>query len=47
MVRKKATIVASLSVSVLGVMSVLPWGALKNVTLFGENIFGILNYTAP
>lgn len=46
MVRKKATIVASLSVSVLGVMSVLSWGALKNITLFGENIFGILNYTS-
>ncbi len=46
MVRKKATIVASLSVSVLGILSVMSWGALKNVTLFGENIFEILNYTS-
>lgn len=46
MIRKKATIVASASVSVLGVMSVMSWGALKNLTIFGKNTFDILNFTS-
>ncbi len=46
MPRRKATWVATLSVSVLGVMCALSWGVMKDVSLFGMNIFGLLNFTS-
>jgi len=44
MTRRKATIAASLSVSVLGVITVLSFGALKEITVSGKNVFGILEF---
>jgi NSS family neurotransmitter:Na+ symporter len=44
MSRKKATIAASLSVSVLGLFTVLSSGVLSNVQVGGKNIFGILEF---
>lgn len=44
MSRKKATIAASLSVSVLGLFTVLSYGALSLVQVGGKNIFGILEF---
>ncbi len=42
--RKKATIAATLAVSVLGIITVLSMGALSGITIGGKNIFGILEY---
>jgi NSS family neurotransmitter:Na+ symporter len=42
--RKKATIAASLSVSVLGLFTVLSTGVLSNLQVGGKNIFGILEF---
>lgn len=44
MTRKKATIAATLSVSVLGVITVFSLGALSEITVAGRNIFKILEY---
>lgn len=44
MSRRKATIAATLAVSVLGIVTVLSMGVLSNVTISGKNIFGILEY---
>ncbi|MDD3892488.1 MAG: sodium-dependent transporter [Bacteroidales bacterium] len=44
--RKKATIIATLSVSVLGIFASLSFGTLKGATIFGKSIFDILDYTA-
>jgi NSS family neurotransmitter:Na+ symporter len=44
MSRRKATIAATLSVSVLGIVTVLSLGALSNITISGKNIFKILEY---
>ncbi|HOU03504.1 MAG: sodium-dependent transporter [Bacteroidales bacterium] len=44
MSRKKATIAASLSVSILGLLTVLSYGALSNLQVGGRNIFGILEF---
>ncbi|MFA5648602.1 MAG: sodium-dependent transporter [Bacteroidales bacterium] len=44
--RKKATLIATVAVSVLGVFATLSFGSLDNVTLFGKSIFDILDYTA-
>ncbi|HPF04128.1 MAG TPA: sodium-dependent transporter, partial [Bacteroidales bacterium] len=44
MSRRKATIAATLSVSVLGIITVLSFGALKDIQLAGKNIFGMLEY---
>ncbi len=44
MARKKATIIAASSVSVLGLLTVASMGKLSGLTLFGKNIFGILEY---
>lgn len=46
MSRKRATWLATLSVSVLGVMCALSWGAMKNVSLLGLNVFGLLDFTS-
>mgnify|MGYP001405472778 FL=1 len=42
--RKKATIIAAVSVSFLGVLSTMSWGALAEVKIFGNHIFGILDF---
>ncbi|HQG56627.1 MAG TPA: sodium-dependent transporter [Bacteroidales bacterium] len=44
MVRRKATIVASVSVSVLGLLTVASMGKLGSFTILGKNIFGLLEY---
>jgi NSS family neurotransmitter:Na+ symporter len=44
MSRRKATIAATLSVSVLGIVTVLSFGALSNIQVAGKNIFGIMEY---
>jgi NSS family neurotransmitter:Na+ symporter len=44
MLRKRATIAASLSVSVLGLLTVLSFGALSNIQVGGKNVFGILEF---
>jgi len=46
MTRKKATIIASVLISIIGIFCTLSWGVLKNVSLFDYNIFGILEYIA-
>lgn len=44
MPRKKATVIATLSVSALGLLTVASLGSLKDFTILGKNIFGILEY---
>jgi len=44
MTRRKATIAATLMVSVLGIITVLSLGSLGNFKIFEKNIFGILEY---
>ena len=44
MSRRKATIAATLSVSVLGIVTVLSFGALSNIQILHKNIFGLLEY---
>jgi len=42
--RRKATIAATLAVSVLGLVTVASLGSLSNLTIMGKNVFGILEY---
>ncbi|MGQ7870012.1 sodium-dependent transporter [Sunxiuqinia sp. sy24] len=42
--RKKATWLATSSVSVIGIMCTLSWGAMKDVALFGMNVFSLLDF---
>ncbi len=44
--RRKATVIATAAISVLGIFASLSFGPLKGVTLFGKSIFDILDYTA-
>lgn len=44
MTRRKATIAATLAVSVLGLVTVLSLGPMDNVRILGRNIFGLLEY---
>lgn len=44
MPRKKATVIATVSVSILGLLTVASLGSLKDFTILGKNIFGILEY---
>ena len=46
MSRRKATALATIGASVLGVFASLSLGILGDVTLFGKNIFDLLDYTA-
>ncbi len=46
MKRKRATIVATFSVGVLGILSVLSFSSLQEFSIFGKNIFGILDFTS-
>lgn len=44
--RKKATLIASLSISVLGIFAAASWGWFDSFTVAGNNFFGILNFTS-
>ena len=44
--RGKATLIASASISVLGVLATLSFGALSDFTILGHTIFGLLNYAS-
>ncbi len=46
MVRRRATLIATLSISVLGLFAAASWGWFKNITLFKKNVFGILDFTS-
>jgi len=46
MTRKKATIIATVLVSILGLFAAGSWGWFENMTLFGNNVFGLLNFTS-
>ena len=44
--RKRATIIAAVSITALGLLSTMSWGTLGNVEIFDFNIFGLLDFTA-
>jgi NSS family neurotransmitter:Na+ symporter len=44
--RKKATLIATLLISVLGIFAAGSWGWFDSLTIAGNNIFGILNFTS-
>ena len=44
--RKKATILGSVSISIIGIFCTLSFGPLKDFTLFDKTIFGIFDYTS-
>lgn len=46
MSRGKATILASVSITVLGVLATLSFGPLSNIHLFGLTIFGVLDFAS-
>ncbi|MBN2681807.1 MAG: sodium-dependent transporter [Bacteroidales bacterium] len=46
MSRKKATIVAAASISILGVFATLSFGQMGDFTIFGKTVFDILNYVS-
>jgi len=46
MVRRKATLVAGVLVSILGIFCSLSWGAMSGISFFGKNIFDLLDFSA-
>ncbi len=44
--RKTATIIATVSITVLGVFATLSFGELSEFTLFGKTIFGLLDFAS-
>jgi NSS family neurotransmitter:Na+ symporter len=44
--RKRATIVAAVSITALGVLSTMSWGMLSGVSISNFNVFEILDFTA-
>lgn len=44
--RKGATIAASISITLLGILATLSFGPLSGVTLFGKTVFGLLDYAS-
>ncbi len=44
--RKRATIIAALSITALGVLSTMSWGTMSNVKIFDFNVFELLDFTA-
>lgn len=46
MTRGKATLIASVAISVLGVFATLSFGPLSDFTIFGQTVFGLLNYAS-
>ena len=43
--RRKAVILATISMFILGIAASLSWGAMSNVKIFGLNIFSLFNNT--
>jgi len=46
MTRRRATILATFLISILGLFAAGSWGWFENMRLFGRNIFGLLNFTS-
>jgi NSS family neurotransmitter:Na+ symporter len=44
--RKRATIIAAVSITALGVLSTMSWGTFGDVRIFNFNIFELLDFTA-
>ena len=44
--RRYATVITAVAAAFVGVFCTLSWGALKNVTIGGRNIFDLLDFTA-
>jgi NSS family neurotransmitter:Na+ symporter len=44
--RKRATIVAAVSITALGILSTMSWGTLGDVRIFNFNVFELLDFTA-
>jgi NSS family neurotransmitter:Na+ symporter len=44
--RKSATFIASVSISVLGVLATLSFGKLSEFKIFGKTVFGLLDYAS-
>jgi NSS family neurotransmitter:Na+ symporter len=44
--RKRATIIAAVSITALGVLSTMSWGTLGDVRIFNFNVFELLDFTA-
>ncbi len=45
MTRRKATIISAVLISILGLFAAGSWGWFENMTLLGNNVFGLLNFT--
>jgi len=45
MSRRTAVIIATLSMFILGISASLSWGVMRDVKLFGLNVFDLFNYT--
>ncbi len=46
MSRKKATIIGSVAISIVGIFATLSFGPLQNFTIFKQTIFSIFNYVS-
>ena len=46
MSRGKATLIASVSISILGVFATLSFGPISDFTILGQTVFGLLNYAS-
>jgi NSS family neurotransmitter:Na+ symporter len=46
MSRRNATIIATVAITMLGVLATMSFGVLNNFTIFGKTIFGILDYAS-
>ncbi len=44
--RPKATLIGTISISAIGVFCTLSFGPLREVTIFGKTIFGLMDYAA-
>lgn len=44
--RGKATVIATISISMLGVLATLSFGSLSDFTILGHTVFGLLNYAS-
>jgi NSS family neurotransmitter:Na+ symporter len=44
--RGKATLIGSVSISILGVFATMSFGPLAEFQIFGQTIFGLLNYAS-
>jgi NSS family neurotransmitter:Na+ symporter len=44
--RRRATVLATVLISILGLFAAGSWGWFANMTLFGKNVFGLLNFTS-